>query len=137
MNDDDEILELDLDFDLTNISPEDLVDSLGISDCTIEYLLELLKRGAFTAKLGLQGFDSLDMKEYHGIGKRYAPIAYAIYQRLLDKGEEPRISAYLAVNRFRSTECSPDTAIFWADPDAIRGLYESLEKDGYYEKAFH
>lgn len=125
-------LELDLDFDLTDISPEDVLDSLGISEATTEELLDLLQKGGKEAITGLQNFSRENILDYHGIGMRYAPIAYAIYDRLFAKGEEPRIPTYLAVNRFQSTDCTPDTIIFWNDPDAIRGLYLSLEKDGYY-----
>lgn len=132
MDDKDEILELDLDFDLTQISPDEVLDSLGLSDATMEELLDLLKKGAEEAKTGLANFTRSHMREYHGIGKRHAAIAFAIYDRLMKKDEEPRIPTRLAVNRFKSTGCFPDTIIFWNDPDSIRGLYESLEKDGYY-----
>ncbi len=132
MNDEGSILELDLDFDLTTIFPDEVLDSLGLSDATMEELLSLLKKGNEEAKTGLENFRGKIKLEYHGIGKRYAAVAFAIYDRLMDKNEEPRISTYMAVNRFKSTGCLPDTIIFWNDPDAIRGLYESLEKDGYY-----
>jgi len=123
---------LEIDFDFANISPEDLIDSLGIPDCTIEDLLELLKQGADSATIMIQNFDRREMKEYNGIGKRYAPVAFAIYGRLLRKHKEPRLPIYLVTNRCQSCDCGPNTVIFWDDPDIIVGLYESLEKDGYY-----
>lgn len=131
MDDDNEILELE-DFNLEVVSPEDVVESLGLKNCSTELLLNLLKKGAESAKIILQSFDRADMKEYYGIGKRYSPVAFEVYDRLFKQGKEPRILTYLAVNRHSSTCCKPDTIIFWDDPDAIRGLYESLEKDGYY-----
>jgi hypothetical protein len=69
---------------------------------------------------------------YHNIGKQYAAVAFTIYDRLMKRNEEPRLPTYLAVNRFKSNRQHPDTILFWNDPDVIRGLYESLEKDGYY-----
>lgn len=132
MNDENEILELDLDFDLQNVLPDDVVESLGLKKCKIESLLLLLKKGADSVKITLQDFDRNDMRYYHGIGKRYAAIAYEIYNRLFDKCKEPRLRTRLVTNRYSSTECHPDTIIFWADPDLIWGLYESLEKDGHY-----
>jgi len=133
---DNEILELDLDFDLQNVDPDDVVESLGLKECSMDRLLSLLKQGADSAKITLQNFDrSKDMQYYHGIGKRYASCAYEIYNRLFKNAKEPRLRARLACNRYSATSCHPDTIIFWADPDLICGLFESLEMDGYYVSA--
>lgn len=139
MKDDNEIIELDYDFNLDAISPQDLLVSLGLSQLSTEELLALLKRGAGEASLafqtGLFQKGPEGMKAYHGIGKKYSPIAYALFDRFLRRNEEPRLPTYLAVNRSRSTRGgSPDMVEFWADPDAIMGLYEALRKDGYYDK---
>ena len=128
---------IDFDFDLENILPDELIESLGLTELSLESLLDYIKQGAFEVEeaWNTRRFSKPEgMEAYHLIGRRYAPIAFAVYDRLFKKGQEPRLSTYLAVNRFKSTQSHPDTVIFWCDPDAIKGLYECLEKDGYYEE---
>lgn len=127
----------DEDFSNQNISPNKIIEGCHLYTCEIVALLNVLRRGAEEIKIAFKNLGQVNdrneaIKNYHAIGKTFAPIAFAIYDRLSKKDDEPRISTYLAVNRFKSTNCTPDAIIFWADPDAIRGLYESLEKDGYY-----
>ena len=129
-----DILELDRDFDLDVTDPKDVIESLGIDELTFEELLQYLSKGNDEAQFGLATFSSDDdgMRKYHYIGKRYAPIAYEIFMRLAKKKKSPRIDTFLAANRHQSTGVFPNTIIYWADPDAITGLYEALKKDGYY-----
>lgn len=121
-----------------SISLEDLLRNMGIAELTLQDFLEILEYGAayieqaYNEKLFQNGSDG--MTAYHSIGVRCAPIACHIYNKLLEKGEEPRLPTYLAVNRCRSSDSTPDTVLFWVDPDAIRGLYEVLLKDGYFKK---
>ena len=136
MND---ILEVVRDLDLESIYPDDLIESLGLDNLSLEKLLDMLKEGrgkvkyAFDTRLYQNGQEG--MSQYHDIGKLFAPVAYALFIRLMSKGEQPRIATYLAVNRYQSSGSHPDTILFWADPDAVVGLYEALNKDGYYENS--
>jgi len=130
MNNENEISDLDIDY--MDIPPEELTFVLGISKSKIENLLNYLKLGSNELKEMLQNFNRENMNDYHGLGKWYAPYAFEIYDRLSKKGEAPRLPTFLSINRYQSCKCGPDTILFWADPDAIVGLYESLEKDGYY-----
>lgn len=131
-----DILETVRDLDLENIYPDDLIESLGFNNLSLEELLSMLKEGrtkvkhAFDTRLYQNGQEG--MQQYHDIGKLFSPVAYVLFTRLTAKGEQPRIAAYLATNRHESTVCHPDTILFWADPDAVAGLYDALEKDGYY-----
>lgn len=132
-----ELFERDFDFD--RISPCEVMDALGISEVEIDVLLSVLRIGVLYVE---RSFNSLSdgerqhrIDQYHAIGKKFAPVAFEIYERLRKKLEEPRISTHLATNRFESTRCHPTTISFWADPDAITGLYESLKKDGYYAES--
>ena len=137
----------DIDFDLK--AAEDLINNLdlseytiddfiiGLPELTLDDLLDRLKSGANEAKLaydsGLFQKGADGMADYHDIGRQYSRVACEIYNRLKNKLEEPRLPIYLAVNRFNSSDaCPPELPLFWADPDAITGLYNALEKDGYY-----
>src|ERR1700735_3806799 len=117
-----------------DVSPEDVFDNLGLIDLTLEDLLDLLKTGALEIRQAWDDrlFSGDSRQAYHDLGRYFAPIALAIYDRLANERKEPRIPTYLAVNRYRSTECPPNGILFWADTDAITGLFESLQKDGYY-----
>lgn len=132
IDEENKLIELDRDFDLESICPNELIKNLGLSRCSTEELLALLEKGAIAAKILLQSFDSCDMKEYYDIGKRYSPVAYALFDRLFKQGKEPRLGTHLAVNLYLTTKCEPNTVLYWNDPDAIQGLYKSLELDGYY-----
>lgn len=116
-------------FNLDEISPDELIEQIGVAKFSIGELLYSIREGAQEVKYALEREDNA---RYWEVGSVYAPSAYALYQRLSSKGEEPRISIHLATNRFQSTKRHPTTIHFWADPDAILGLYESLEADGYY-----
>jgi hypothetical protein len=130
------IIELDPDFDLFSISPEDLLDQLGLSGLTIDELLSRLKTGALEIKKAwetkLYQEQPDGMKQFHGLGKKHAPTAYAVYDLLRRADKEPRMTVYLISNRTRSVECSPNSVIFWDNTDVIYGLFKALEKDGYY-----
>jgi hypothetical protein len=136
MDPENEIIELDSGFDLTNIYPEVVLDSLGLSDLTLEDLLNCLKRGAHEVDAAFKAHiwekEKNGMETYHELGLRYAAVAFAIYDRLFKKLEEPRLPTFLSVSRYQSAKCYPSAIKFWDDPDMIKGLYESLEKDGYY-----
>ena len=131
----DEILPLDL----NDISPKDLVNRLGLSNLSIDHLLILLKNGALEIKEAwktkLYQTQPDGKKKFHALGKKYSPIAFRIYDLLRKKEKEPRMTIYLISNRTKSSECHPDTIIFWDNTDVIYGLFKSLEKDGYYASA--
>ena len=121
--------------DLSDYTIDDFI--LGLPELTMEDLLNRLKSGANEAKLaydsGLFQKGPDGMQAYHDIGRHYSRVACEIYNRLKKKLEEPRLPIYLAVNRFNSSDaCPPELPLFWAYPDAITGLYNALEKDGYY-----
>ncbi len=121
--------------DLSDFPIDDFI--VGLPELTMEDLLNSLKCGADEAKLaydsGLFQQGSDGMQAYHDIGRHYSRVACEIYNRLKNKLEEPRLPIHLTLNRFSTTDdCPPELPIFWSDPDAITGLHEALEKDGYY-----
>jgi hypothetical protein len=129
--------ELDLDFH--SISPEDVLDQLGLSGLSIDQLLPFLKKAALEIK---EAWDTKlyrerpnGMKKFLSLKKKHAPIAYAIYELLRKADKEPRMTVYLISNRAHSVTASPDTVVFWEHEDLIFGLCKSLKKDGYYASA--
>lgn len=126
---DDEFLRMDL-------TKEELFDIIGLSQLDLDDLLDLLSQAVTRIQEDWDRKDfhhsSVDMGLYHETGHRFAPVGLAVYEKLFDLGEEPRIPTYLAVNRYQDMQCSPDCVLFWADVNALKGLYESLSKDGYY-----
>jgi hypothetical protein len=135
MGSESEILEPDLDFVLENTSPEDILNFMGIPGLSMEQLLDSLKIGAIAAIRMLQNYDPKYLKDYHALGKKYAPVAYAIFTHLSGKDRQPRLPVWMVANRFEGCGCYPNSIKFWGDPDLISGLYQSLEKEGYYAPA--
>ena len=128
--------EFDSEFVNLDIDPEQLLENLGLSTLELDDLLELLEFGACEIEdaVNVRLFEKRP-EAFHRIGLRFGCVALAIYEKLFQEGIEPRISTSLAANRHQATNCSPSCVLFWADVDAIRGLYLALKADGYYENS--
>jgi len=120
---------------LAKIPPQDVVISMGLDSLTIKELLKKLKEGRRKIVAALKSPEyGQCMDAYLELGREYGPIALALFEQLSKEEKEPRISIYLACNRHAATGCFPDAVLFWADVDAVTGLYDVLKKDGYYGK---
>jgi hypothetical protein len=144
MDEENKIIEIDININLddilplnlNDISPEVLLDLLGLSNLTFEELLTLLKKGAFEIKEAwktkLYHIPPDGMQKFHAIGKKYSPIAFKTYDLLRKEKKEPRMTIYVISQRAITSACLPDTVIFSNNSDVIYGLFKALEKDGYY-----
>ncbi len=128
----DEILPINI----NDISPEDLMDILGLSNLTIDELLKLLKDGALEIKeawrIKLYYTEPDGKKKFYELGKKYSPVAFKIYDLLRKGNKEPRMPIFLISNRLMLGRYYPDTVSFWDNTDIIYGLFKSLKEDGYY-----
>lgn len=125
-----------LPFNLNDISPEDLLDRLGLSNQPIDKLLILLKKGALEIKetWDTKSFQDspVGMANFHAIGKKYSPVAFKVYDLLRIDGKEPRMTISLITSRALPSGDTPDTVLFWNHADMIFGLYKTLKMDGFY-----
>jgi len=120
--------------DLETTYPERVISILGIGDNDIPTLLLSLKKGAQEIAECVKKFP-MDLDAYREISLSFAPVAYLLFDRLHALGKQPRLFTHLAVNRHESTKRGPNSIIFWADGDAITGLYQTLTMDGHYGSA--
>lgn len=126
--------------DLDHFCPEEVVSLAGIAELSTNELFRILEEGYSTILLKYWDITSNNnvaagLSEYYALGKKYAPAAYALYMRFVEKGKEPRLPVHLCVNLHKSSGAEPRTVIYWTHPDAITGLYEVLREDRYYADA--